>query len=120
MNLDRIAQELDLTYLTPELKIEYQSHVSYGYASDLLSDVLGHAVPGGLLVTTQVHVNVIVVAVRVGLSGIVLTSSRTPDESMRRRAIRENVPLFSSRQTTFDIAGRLYLLGLRGLEQRLG
>ena len=44
--------------------------VSGGYASDMLSDVLANAPWGGVLVTIQVHMNVIAVSVNAGLAAV--------------------------------------------------
>ncbi|HUK76733.1 MAG TPA: serine kinase, partial [Thermoleophilia bacterium] len=61
MDLETIARELDLTDLTPALG-GADAEVTAGYASDLLSDVLANAPEGGVLVTLQVHLNVVAVA----------------------------------------------------------
>ena len=37
-----------------------------------------------------------------------------PDEAVVTRAIEENLPLFAASASTFEIAGQLYVLGVRG------
>ena len=71
MTLHQMASELGLENLTPELTLPVGA-ITGGYASDLLSDVLANAPHGGVLVTVQVHMNVIAVALHAGLAAVVL------------------------------------------------
>jgi predicted transcriptional regulator len=114
MTLADIATRLDLEILTPELPLEGSADISRGHASDLLSEVLANAPLGGLLLTIQVHMNVIAVALHAGLAGVVFTGGMRPEEAVRKRAVEEGLPLLCSSECTFDTAGRLYQLGLRG------
>jgi hypothetical protein len=112
MNLNEIARSLELQSLTPEAVAG--ADVTAGYVSDLLSDVLANAPRGGLLVTVQVHLNVIAVAVHAELAGVIFAGGRQPDEIVRKKAAEEGVALFVSEDSAFEIVGRLYGLGLRG------
>ncbi len=114
MNLGDIVTVLGLEVLTPELGVEGGPDVQRAHASDLLSDVLANAPSGGVLLTIQVHMNVIAVALHAGLSAVIFTSGMKPDEAARRKAVEEGLPLLGTAQSTFDVAGRLYALGLRG------
>jgi hypothetical protein len=116
MTLGPIAQSLGLEYLTPEISID-AADVDRAHASDLLSDVLANAPTGGLLLTIQVHMNVIAVAVHAGLSGVIFCGGMKPEESVRLKAVQEGIPLLATAETTFDTAGRLYAMGLRGRGQ---
>lgn len=88
--------------------------VKGGYASDLLSDVMAHTKPGDLWITLQVHVNIVAVATLNDLAGIILVNGREPEEVTLRKATEEGVVLMASRLSTFEVAGRLYELGIRG------
>ena len=114
MNLKDIAATLGLECLTPEVAGADSREIAQGYASDLLSDVLAHAPRGGVLVTIQVHMNVVAVAVHAELAAVIFASERVPDEDVRRTAAKEGVALYSARESAFDLAGRLYALGVRG------
>lgn len=114
MKLNEIAERLNLRNLTPEIPEDAPAEVAYGHASDLLSDVLANAPGGGVLVTIQVHMNVIAVSVNAGVKAIVFSSDRVPDESVRTKAVQEKLWLYASDDSTFNIVGRLYALGLRG------
>lgn len=113
MKLDLIAAELGLRKLTPELEGPEIPEVSGAYVSDLLSDVLAHAPTGGLLVTVQAHINVIAVAVHAGLAGVVFAQGRCPEPPVIDKAREENIRLYVSRESAFEVAGKLYALGLR-------
>lgn len=85
-----------------------------GYASDLLSDVLGNCHEGDLWVTMQKHVNIVAVAQLRELAGIVLVGGRRPDAATLARADEEHLPIVSTDWPTFDVVGILYSLGIRG------
>ena len=112
MTLTELAAGLDLKVFTPNLPLDRP--VLGGYASDLLSDVIGHGRKGDLWLTMQVHPNIIAVAVLKDLAGIVLVNGREPAPETLEQATREKVPLLGARSSTFDLAGRLYTLGLKG------
>jgi hypothetical protein len=67
-----------------------------------------------VLVTLQVHLNVIAVAGHAGLAAVIFSSGREPDEDVVAKAAKEGIALFASPDDTFDLAGRLYSLGIRG------
>jgi hypothetical protein len=114
MTLKQIAESLKLSSLTPEVPLDGSAEVRAAHASDLLSDVLANAPGGGLLLTIQVHLNVIAVALHAGLRGVIFTSGMEPDEAVRAKAREERLPLLATAERTFDLAGRLYALGIRG------
>ena len=114
MKLEDIARELGLAELTPEVSGNVEAEIERGYASDLLSDVLANAPEGGVLVTLQVHLNVIAVASHAELAAVIFAGDRRPDDDVRAKAVAEAVSLFVSPADTFDIVGRLYALGVKG------
>jgi DRTGG domain len=113
MDLESIARELDLTNLTPALAGAAGTDVTAGYASDLLSDVLANAPEGGVLVTLQVHLNVVAVASHADLAAVIFTSGRAPDDEIVAKASAENLHLYATDADTFETVGRLYGLGLK-------
>jgi predicted transcriptional regulator len=114
MKLNQVAAALNLHPLTPELTDREQVEISRAHVSDLLSDVLANAPAGGMLLTIQVHLNVIAVALHAMQEAVIFTSGMVPEEAVIARAIEENMPLFATEESTFDAAGKLYALGVRG------
>lgn len=114
MKLRELAKTLGLRQLTPDLAHREDVDVKGGYASDLLSDVLANAPVGGVVVTIQAHQNAVAVAVHARLTAIIFASGRTPDENVIDKASEEGVVLYSCTESTFDVVGKLYGLGLRG------
>ena len=114
MRLDDLVRELELRNLTPELAADGSIEVAAGHVSDMLSDVLANAPQGGLLVTIQVHLNVVAVSVHAGLCGVIFAAGRVPEEAVRLRAVEERLPLFVADVPAFEVVGRLWKLGVKG------
>jgi len=88
--------------------------VSCGYASDLLSDVIAHARAGDAWVTLQTHGNVVAVASLKELAAVILVNGRKPDAETLDKGRAEGVALLGTLLPAFELAGRLYEMGLRG------
>jgi hypothetical protein len=112
MKLEQIVTELEMDVKSAARNLSRE--VGGGYASDLLSDVMGHADKDDLWVTLQVHQNIVAVAVVKELAGIVIVNGRQPEEETLARAESEGVPILVTQLPSFEIVGRLYQLGLRG------
>ena len=112
MTLAQIQHALGLGCLTPGLDLGRE--VAAAHASDLLSDALANAPAGGVLLTIQVHLNVVAVALHAGQAAVIFTWGMQPEETVVKRAIEEGLPLFAAAASTFEVAGQLYALGVRG------
>jgi hypothetical protein len=112
MILSDLVTRLDLEVFTAGIALDRP--VLGGYASDLLSDVIGHGRKGDLWVTMQIHANIVAVAVLKDLAGIVLVNGREPAPETLEQALRENVILLGTRSGTFELAGKLYGMGVKG------
>ncbi|MBP1660825.1 MAG: HPr kinase [Candidatus Aminicenantes bacterium] len=112
MTLNDLVLRLGLKVFAPGAGLD--KPVLGGYASDLLSDVIGRSRKGDLWVTMQIHPNIIAVAVLKDLAGIVLVNGRVPAPETVEQAVREKVTVLGAPDGTFDVAGRLYALGLKG------
>jgi hypothetical protein len=117
VKLAEMAEKLGLQNLTPELSTT-AADVTGGYVSDLLSDVLANAPKGGVLVTVQVHLNVIAVAVHAELAAVVFAAERAPDETVQAKAVQEGIVLYGAKASAFELVGRLYEMGIRGPEAK--
>jgi hypothetical protein len=117
MQLKELATRVGLETLTPELTTELEAEVKTAHASDLLSDILTSAPSGALAITIQAHLNTVAVAVNARLAGVVYAAGRRPGPDVIDRAEEERVPLFVTQDSTFDVAGRLYEAGIRGVRR---
>lgn len=88
--------------------------VECGYASDLLSDVMGSAGENDLWVTLQKHINIVAVAHLKSLAGVILVNGRDLEPEAAARAQEEGIIVISTPLPAFEVAGILYSLGLRG------
>ena len=111
MKLKDIIKELDLEVKTRDQNPE--AEVKGAYASDLLSDVMAHSIEGCLWLTLQIHPNIVAVASMRDMAGIILVNGREPEAETIKRSNEENVTIMVSKLSTFDLAGKLYKMGVR-------
>jgi hypothetical protein len=114
MTLQDITRELQLEVKAGEDKLD--TVVRRGYVSDLMSDVIANTKKGDIWITLQVHINIVAVASMKELSGIILINGRQPEPPTLEKAQTEGLPLFVSTLPAFEVAGRLYGLGLTGMD----
>lgn len=92
MQVREVIETLGLKLMTHEVPVDVD--VIGGYASDLLSNVMGQAAPGMIWVTMQGHQNIAAVASLIGLSAVI---------DGRRCAYRRGYPEKSRTERRFDI-----------------
>jgi serine kinase of HPr protein (carbohydrate metabolism regulator) len=85
-----------------------QREVTGGYASDLLSDVMGHAKEGQIWVTLQTHKNVMAIASLKDLAAVILVKNNQPDADTLEQSNEEDVPVLGTSKPAFEISGELY------------
>jgi hypothetical protein len=112
MNVAEAAIKIDGTLVT--VTAAANREIQGGYASDLLSDVMGNSREGDVWVTLQKHVNIVAVAQLNGLAAIVLVNGRKPDPDALARAEEAGIPIISTPLQAFDAIGILYTQGIRG------
>lgn len=107
MTAEQLVQDLTLTVFAlprPE------AAVSGGYAGDLLSWVMGRAMPGDAWLTIMSNVNVAAVALMAEVSCVILAEGVLPDEELLRRAREQGVNLLGCAQGVFPLSVRLAAL----------
>ena len=109
MTTKDLAARLELKELT---RI-FDKPVTGVYISDMVSDVIANAKAGNVLVTLQVHTNVIAAANIVDIAAIVLTRGRSPAPEATALAEKAEIPVFTTPMDSWQVAGRLYEAGLR-------
>ncbi|MBM7622686.1 DRTGG domain-containing protein [Sporohalobacter salinus] len=110
MKLTKVVSKLDLE--VSDKSINLDSKITGGYSSDLLSHVMGQAEPGNLWITIQTHQNIVAVASLIELSGIIIVDGVDLDDETITKAREEEIPLLTTELSAYEVAGRLYKLGV--------
>jgi len=115
MTLADVVEALDLEVRAGTTEMDRE--VEGGYVSDLLSDVIAGAREGDLWITLQLHQNIVAVAFLNNLAGIVIVGGREPDPDTLEKAEDQGVPIMVSSMPTYELAGKLYAMGVRRSEE---
>lgn len=113
MKLHEVVDALGLRVRCCQDRLDRE--VGGAYVSDLLSDVMARARAGDLWITLQTHLNIVAVAALNDLAGVVLVNGREPEQGTLSKAQDEGVVLMVSEEPTFEVAGKLYQMGIRGV-----
>nr|WP_239559058.1 DRTGG domain-containing protein [Sporohalobacter salinus] len=73
---------------------------------------MGQAEPGNLWITIQTHQNIVAVASLIELSGIIIVDGVDLDDETITKAREEEIPLLTTELSAYEVAGRLYKLGV--------
>lgn len=85
------------------VQAEYtDSELTAGYTSDLLSDVMGNAAEGSVLITIQAHKNTVAVSSLAGVAAIVICNKRPIPDDMRDAAAEEGIAVFMTADNQFN------------------
>lgn len=112
MTVQEIVKALPLNVISGQTNLDKE--ISGGYVSDLLSNVMGQARVGNIWVTMQGHQNIVAVALLAGLTAIVIAGGVEPDPEAVRKAASEEIVILTTSLTAYEVAGRLYQLGITG------
>ncbi|MBQ9639783.1 MAG: serine kinase [Bacteroidales bacterium] len=108
MTVQEMAEALQLTVFSGDEELHRE--VRGAYVSDLLSDVAGHAEVGSVWITLHTHLTVVAVAALRKLSAVIVVNGYEPNAEVLEASRREHIPILSTSQSTFEVAGRLYTL----------
>ena len=89
------------------------TRITSAQASDLLSHVMSRGKAGHFWITNQSHANIVAVAALAGLSAIAIAGGFEPEEEAIIRAEEENIPLLTSADSAYVLAGKLWEMGVR-------
>ena len=113
MTLNDCMKKLDLKVIVDAGTLDRD--ITSCYVSDLLSNVMGQCKEGSLWVTMQGHQNIVAVASLVGMTGIIVVGGAAIEDEAVTKAKDNDVTILSTKESSFDVAGMLYELGLRGI-----
>ncbi|MFC1725731.1 DRTGG domain-containing protein [candidate division KSB1 bacterium] len=108
MTTQELVEKLDLKVLS---KFEHRT-VSGVFVSDMLSDVMAGAKSGDIWLTIQTHKSIVPAANLVDVSAVVITSGKQVPQDTIDLASKYNIAILSSADSTFELVGKLYELGL--------
>jgi hypothetical protein len=112
MTLQDVIDQLNLTVLTQPGDFAAVTPTG-GYTSDLLSCVMAGAGKGAVWVTLQAHLNIVAVAALLEMSAVIITEGAQPETATISKANEEGITLLSTDRQSFEVAGRLWEMGLR-------
>ena len=112
MKLSEIANNLNLQNINKN-PIKEDVSISHGYTSDLLSQVLASAKNDSIWITVQSHLNTIGVAVMTDISAVVVCEGHDVPDEVIEKADEEQIALFKSQESAFQLSGKLYECGIR-------
>lgn len=107
-----LVQRIPLICHNQDLENLLERKVRGGYASDLLSNVMGQAEADSVWVTMQGHQNIIAVAALANIAAVIVAGGTQPEAETIAKANREQILLFSTTEPTFSVIGKLYELGV--------
>lgn len=97
-----------LLTLVPLAGTNAVNEVSGCYIGDLLSNVMVRAKKGDAWITVIGNVNTIAVAKHTGVSCVILCENTKLDDDAMNRAEEYGIPVYSSRETAYSLAIKLY------------
>ncbi len=112
MTVNDLVGTLPLAVVAGRDRLDAQ--VTGGYASDLLSNVMGFAAAGNIWVTMQGHQNIVAVASLAGLAAVAVAGGVAPEPDTVAKAEAEGVVLLTTSLSSFELVGQLYRCGVKG------
>ena len=112
MKLSMIVNELELENVNND-KVYLDKDIASCYICDLLSQVLASAKEDSIWITIQSHLNIVGVAVMLGIPAIVVCEGHEIAPEVIEKADEEEIAIFKSQENAYQIAGKLYELGIR-------
>ncbi len=106
MKVSDIIEKLNLKVIAGQEGLN--NEVTGGYASDLLSDVMGNAYEGQVWVTLQTHRNVMAVASLKEVAAVIIVKGLQAEASTIAQSNDEGIPLLSSDLEAFELSGKLF------------
>ncbi|HYF82558.1 MAG TPA: AraC family transcriptional regulator [Clostridia bacterium] len=82
------------------------------YICDLLSWVMAHGKKNDAWITVQTHSNIIAVAALLELGCIIVPEGIEVEEDTLRKAEEENIAVFQSNLSAYELAKELYKMGI--------
>jgi hypothetical protein len=108
----KISELYKKAELTP-INAMHDKDIESVFISDMVSDIIAGAKPGSLLITIQMHKNLIATANLVDVSAIVFVRDKKPLADVVEVADRAGITLFTTPLDAWNLAIRLHELGVQ-------
>lgn len=115
MTVNDLVKRFGLQVVAGDQGLDRQ--VEDGYCGDLLSEIMGNAPEGCVWLTIQGHQNIVAVAVLRNMAAIIITGGQTPDDETLEKANQEQIPILLWSDSAYQLAGRLYSMGVGQSEE---
>ena len=106
MTLTEVTEKVNGTIVVDKPDAE----INFAYASDLLSDVMGHCGDESVLISIQNHLNTIAVCTLAGIEAIVICHNRPIPDDMKAAAEKEEVAIITTTLSQFEASVALSAL----------
>ena len=114
MKVIEVADILKAEILTD--RVNENLEVKYGFASDLMSDVLAYANNDSMLITGLNNPQVIRTAEMLDISTVVFVRGKRPGKEIIEMAKENSLTILVTKYTMFKTCGLLVLNGIKGIE----
>lgn len=108
MTVSELVDKLELKVYAGQSGLNKE--ITSGYASDLLSDVMGFAKSNSVWITLQTHKNITAIASLKDISAIVLVKGNEPEPDTILQADEEDIPILGTSDEAFEIIGKIHNL----------
>ena len=113
ITLDTIRKLLDAKVLSRPDNLEVE--IKLVLACDLMSDLLAHPKPGGLLITGLSNIQMVRALIAADMNAAVVVRGKMPEDRVIQMAEENGITLLDTRKSLFEVCGQLYAHGLRGV-----
>jgi predicted transcriptional regulator len=113
MKLSRIMELLECDVLSGANGLDIE--IAQCLGADMMSDVLAFAEPGSLLVTGLTNSQSVRTAEIADATAIVYLRGKRPENRVLELAEELSIPILATKLGMFDVCGRLYAEGIKGI-----
>jgi len=114
MKINEIASILNAEIVTNFS--DENTDIQYGFASDLMSDVLAYATDDSLLITGLNNPQVIRTAEMMDMSTVLFVRGKKPGKEIIDLAMENKLTIIATEYTMFKTCGLLVINGMKGIE----
>ncbi len=112
MNLSELKENIPMEIISGIDNLNCE--ITRGFSSDMMSNAIAKGLEGDIWVTFQTHLNVVAIALMKKMAGVIIVQNRTLIPKALEKAHAEDLPVFVTGLSSYELCGRLYKLGIPG------